>query len=430
MTGIILCINYFTKYNICSIIVNQFIQGKKMIEIFHHQKPIASFIKDNRNFIIDYKNFDIQNSMSLSLPNTQKIYLYDYRFPPFLESFLPEGYLYEIFKNILSKEYGRVDDYLIFSLLSSNIKSRLEFKSDLQNSVEFPKFDIDEILVNDTNDTFNNLLQTFLNKNAISGVQPKTIALLNDKEKLDTKEYIIKTWGDEYQDLALNEYFCLKAVQKSGVKTANVKLSNNNKFLIVEKFTLKSDGSFYGFEEILSLMDKNKDSKYDGSYEQIAKIIYSYTSNKKESMIAFYKTVAMNYLLKNGDAHLKNFGLLYEDDFKNIFYSPVYDVVNTVVYIHKDKPALMLDGKKIWHSKDTLIKFGQKSCLLSLSEAKKCYQECYDALVWAIDELKNYLIEHPDFKIGKMMLDSWKLSMKEKSIKELDDDTIRTWKNY
>ena len=92
-----------------------------MIEIFHHQKAVASFIKDNRNFIIDYKDFDIQNSIALSLPNTQKIYLYDYKFPPFLESFLPEGYLYEIFKNLLSKEYGKVDDYLIFSLLSSNI---------------------------------------------------------------------------------------------------------------------------------------------------------------------------------------------------------------------------------------------------------------------------------------------------------------------
>ncbi|MBZ4644395.1 MAG: hypothetical protein JG767_2004 [Deferribacteraceae bacterium] len=401
-----------------------------MIEIFHNQKAIASFFKDNRNFIIDYKDFDISNSIALSLPNTQKIYLYDYRFPPFLESFLPEGYLYEIFKNILSKEYGRVDDYLIFSLLCSNIQSRVQFQCNLQKSIDFPNFDIEEILSNDTNDTFNNLLQTFLNKNAISGVQPKTIALLKEKEKLDTKEYIIKTWGDEYQDLALNEYFCLKAVEKAGVKTANVKLSKNNKFLIVEKFTLKDDGSFYGFEEVLSLMDKNKESKYDGSYEQVAKIIYSYATNKRESMIAFYKTVVMNYLLKNGDAHLKNFGLLFDDDFKNIFYSPVYDVVNTVVYIHKDKPALMMDGKKIWHSKNTLIKFGQKSCLLSLSEAKKFYRDCFEALLWVINELEGYLTKNPDFKIGKMMLDSWKLSLKEESTKELSDDIIRTWKNY
>ncbi len=221
------------------------------------------------------------------MPNTQKIYLYDYRFPPFLESFLPEGYLYEIVKNILSKEYGKVDDYLMFSLLCPNIQSRVEFKSDLQKDLEFPAINIEEILENDTNDTFTKLVKTFLHKNAVSGVQPKTIALL--KEKFDTKEYIIKTWGEEYQDLALNEYFCLRAGQKAGVKTANVKLSKNKKFLLVEKFTLKKDGTFYGFEEVLSLMDKNRDNKYSGSYEQVAKIIYAYTTNKKESMIAFYR---------------------------------------------------------------------------------------------------------------------------------------------
>jgi len=197
----------------------------------------------------------------------------------------------------------------------------------------------------------------------------------------------------------------------------------------VEKFTLKEDGSFLGFEEVLSLMNKNKDSKYDGSYEQVAKIIYQYATNKKESIKSFYKTVVINYLLKNGDAHLKNFGMLFDDDFKNIFYSPAYDIVNTVVYIHKDKPALMLNGKKIWWAKDALMEFGQKNCLLSKKESHKYYDECFDALKWGINELENYL-KGNNFKIGKKMLDSWKLSLEEKAIKEIDIDTIRTWKNY
>jgi serine/threonine-protein kinase HipA len=401
-----------------------------MIDILHHEKKIASFIQDNKNFIIDYQNSEIKNSIALSLPNTQKIYLYDYKFPPFLESFLPEGYLYEIFKNILSKEYGRVDDYLIFSLLCENIQSRLQFQSDMTNGINFPTFDIDEILRDDTNDTFSKLLHIFLNKNSISGVQPKTIALLKEKEKLDTKEYIIKTWGKEYQDLAFNEYFCLRIAKKAGIQTAKNQLSRNNKFLIVEKFTLKDDGSFLGFEEIISLMGKNKENKYDGSYEQVAKIVYQYATNKKASIIAFYKTVIINYLLKNGDAHLKNFGLLYEDDFTNIFYSPVYDIVNTVAYIHKDKPALMLNGKKIWWAKEALVEFGCKSCLLSKSEALSYYGECFEALQWGIAELENYLKENKNFTIGKIMLESWKMSLEEKNMKEVDDDTVRTWRDY
>lgn len=410
--------------------VKNFTQGWQVIDIIHHGKKIASFIKDNRNFIIDYLNNELKNSIALSLPNTQKIYLYDYKFPPFLESFLPEGYLYEMFKNTLSKEYGKVDDFLIFSLLCANIQSRVQFHSELKNNIDFPALDIKEILNNDTNDTFNHLLRTFLNKNAISGVQPKTIALLKNKEKLDTKEYIIKTWGEEYQDLALNEYFCLSIAKKAGIKTAKNQLSKNNKFLIVEKFTIKDDGSFLGFEEILSLLGENKESKYDGSYEQIAKAIYQYTTNKKESMIAFYKTLILNYLLKNGDAHLKNFGLLYEDDFKNIFYSPVYDIVNTVAYIHKDKPALTLGGKKIWWAKDALVEFGCKSCLLSKSEALTYYDECFTALCWGIEELEKYVTQHNEFRIGKIMLDSWRLSIQEKIIKEIDDDTVRAWENY
>lgn len=46
-----------------------------MIEVVHNQNAIASFIKDNRNFIIDYKDFDIKNSISLSLPNTLTAWL-------------------------------------------------------------------------------------------------------------------------------------------------------------------------------------------------------------------------------------------------------------------------------------------------------------------------------------------------------------------
>ncbi len=264
--------------------------------------------------MLDYINFDLKNSISLSLPNSRKFYTWEYRFPPYFETFLPEGYLFEIFKNILTKEYGYMDDYLIFSLLSPNILSRVKFKSNFKN-IKFPSFDIDEILNNDTKDTFNYLLNTFLDKNSISGVQPKTIALVKDKDSLDLKEYIIKTWGDEFPYLAENEYFSLKAVQRAGVLIPNIKLSKNKKFLLVEKFIIDNN-EILGFEEVLSLMDKNRINKYQGSYEQVSKIILQFSTDKTTSMQQFFKTVVMNYLLKNGDAHLKNFGLLFNKTHK------------------------------------------------------------------------------------------------------------------
>lgn len=397
-----------------------------MIDIYHHENKIATLFKDDKKTVLNYQDNILKNSISLSLPNTQKIYLWEDRFSPYFESFLPEGYLFEIFKNLLTKEYGYIDDYLLFSILSPNIDGRIQYKSD-KKSVEFDFFNIENIINNDTKDTFNKLLNQFLDKNAISGVQPKTVALLKTKETIEAKEYIIKTWGDEYEYLAENEYLCLKAAKNAGIPIPNITLSKNKRFLIVEKFTHQKDG-IWGFEEALSLMDKNRINKYQGSYEQVAKVISSFVNDSGESLINFYKTIIMNYLLKNGDAHLKNFGLIFSDDFSSIKFAPAYDIVTTTAYIFKDKPALTLEGKKLWYGKKELITFGQKYCNLSLSNADKYYQECISTLEESIGDLEEYIAKNPHFKkIGKRMLDSWRSSLDQKTIKEIGIDTIRNW---
>ena len=398
-----------------------------MIKIKLQNNHIANFTQDDKSYLIDYVDRDVKNSISLSLPNTKKFYTYDYRFPPYFETFLPEGYLYEIFKNLLTKEYGYIDDYLIFSKLASNIKNRISFESDFEK-LDFDIIDLDNILQNDTQDTFSKLLHTFLDKNAISGVQPKTLAFLREKETLHIKEYIVKTWGDEYPNLAENEYFCLKALQYAGIKTVNMELSHNKKFLVVENFIFE-DKKIFGFEEILSLMDKNRDNKYDGSYEQVAKIIAQFTSNKKEALSEYFTIVVMNYLLKNGDAHLKNFGLLFSQDFSQIFLSPAYDIVNTTSYLFRDKPALMLGGKKLWHNRATLTRFGVKNCMLTNKEANNIYDRCEEALKETIVDVKAYIVKNPDFRtIGTRMCESFAISLENKAIKELPLELTRTWK--
>jgi serine/threonine-protein kinase HipA len=397
-----------------------------MVDIYIQNKLIAKFTQDKNSYLIDYQNLELQNSISLSLPNSKKFYTYEYNFPPFFETFLPEGYLYEIFKNLLTKEYGYIDDYLVFSKLAPNIQSRISFKSNF-SKLDFSFLNIENIVENDSNDTFKKLLNTFLNKNAISGVQPKTVALLKHKETLHIKEYIIKTWGDEYPNLAENEYFCLKACQKAGIEIPKITLSKNKKFLIVENFIFKEEETL-GFEEILSLQDKNRDNKYNGSYEKVAKSIYQFTTHKKESLAIYYKIVVMNYLLKNGDAHLKNFGLLFHSDFSKVWLSPAYDVVNTTSYIYQDKPALMMHGKKVWFNKESLVIFGIKHCLLTQKEADTFYEECVVAIKQSIIDIENYMLENQEFKtIGTRMIESFKISLNNQTIKELPLELIRTW---
>jgi len=397
------------------------IENQKVGELFFEkEKNQYGF-----NYIKDFK------PISLIMPYKNSTYIWKYKLHPIFDMNIPEGYLFEIFKNYLTKEYGYIDDFLVFSYLCTNIESRITYKSWF-SSEEFKSIDIDEVLHNDTPDTFEKILKTFLTRNAISGIQPKTLALLEDKSSLSTKEYIIKTWGDEYPQLALNEYFCLQSVEKAGVKIPSIKLSKNSKFLLVERFNYdRSLGIFMGFEEVLVLMGKNRDEKYSGSYEAVAKLIYAVTTNKTISMKSLYKTIVMSYLLKNGDAHLKNFGVLYDNEMKLISFAPAYDIVNTSVYIYKDRPALTMFGQKVWFGKKELLKFGVGCCYLSAADAKNSYEECINALKESIYDLEQYLHnkkESSDFQdIGNKMLDSWKFSLEEKKHKELPNEIIRNW---
>ena len=384
------------------------------------------FEKDSNNYIFNYIK-DYQ-PISLIMPYKNSSYIWKNKLHPIFDMNMPEGYLFEILKQYISKEYGYLDDFLVFSYLCGNIQSRLNFDSWLDKN-KFLSFDMDNILQNDSKDTFSKLVTTYLTKNAISGVQPKTLALLKDKENFTTKEYIIKTWGEEYNQLALNEYFCLKAVENLGVTIPKIRLSKNNKFLVIERFNYDNEkDKFLGFEEILTLLGKNKDEKYSGSYEQIAKVVYIVTTDKLNSMKNLFKIIVMNYLLKNGDAHLKNFGILYDEDIQNIWLSPAYDIVNTIVYFHKDRPALTMFGTKVWYGKKELVKFGIQNCYLSNKESDEIYTQCINALKLAIDKLKIYIKTNNEFKdMGQKILDSWELSLNQKTYKEIPIEIIRNW---
>ena len=400
---------------------------KIVVKVVNETAGELFYEKERNRFVFNY----IQKSapISLIMPYRVSSYVWKNKLHPIFDMNMPEGYLFEILKQYIAKEYGYIDDFLTFSYLCPNIQSRLTYESWCAKS-EVVSFHLDEILNNDSQDTFSKLVRTYLSKNAISGVQPKSLALLKDKESFSTKEYIVKTWGEEYSQLALNEYFCLKAVEKAGVSIANVQLSKNNRFLVVERFNYdREKEEFLGFEEILTLLGKNKEEKYSGSYESVARTIYSVTTNKLESMKSFFTVTVMNYLLKNGDAHLKNFGILYTNDLQKIYLAPAYDIVNTVVYYHKDRPALTMFGKKVWFGKKELVKFGVQECYLSKKEAEEIYEKCLVSLKETIDKMEAYLQTNSKFQnIGSKMIDTFKLSLDKKTYKELPDELIRTWK--
>jgi serine/threonine-protein kinase HipA len=348
----------------------------------------------DREYIFNYTH---NNPISLTMPYQKKSYLSHYNLHPIFDMSMPEGYLFSLLKNLLIKEYGEMNDFILFEHLSQSIEGYLSYQKDKSNGSTI-KFRLQDILEDEDENLFLRLVEQFLNQSAIAGVQPKVLAQLQDKATLSTKEYIVKSFSSEYPHLAENEFFCMKALSYANIRVPKFWLSKSKKLFVMEKFTYqKGSDSFYGFEEFCVLFGYTKEQKYRGSYEQIAKAINKISTNRKEDIKEFYKITVMNYLLKNGDAHLKNFGILYTSDKESRFLAPAYDVVNTVIYLPRDKPALMLGGKKVWWDRERVIEFGIEYAQLSPKEAEDEFDICIKAIKKIDQEIAQYIKANPRF---------------------------------
>ena len=90
-------------------------------------------------------------------------------------------------------------------------------------------------------------------------------------------------------------------------------------------------------------MGETSATKYQRDYGTMFEILSEFVGPNDEPALRHDLTLALvlNWLLGNGDAHLKNFGVLYRDDLE-VRLAPFYDCVATLPYLPEDVPALAL----------------------------------------------------------------------------------------
>ncbi|MEH0876400.1 HipA domain-containing protein [Pectobacterium cacticida] len=127
----------------------------------------------------------------------------------------------------------------------------------------------------------------------------------------------------------------------------------------MEQFDI-DDNHRLAMEDFGVLSGKSNEQKYMSSYEIGAKIVSFYTQNYSQIEL-YWRYVIFSCMVGNGDAHLKNFSLLYKQGREpELKLSPLYDVVNTKIYPTIDnKLALKLRKSKDFPNRDDLIKFAR-----------------------------------------------------------------------
>lgn len=363
------------------------------IKVFINKTDSGSLSLENEQYVFNYKE-SAKDVVSLTMPirsaswNSKKLH-------PIFQMNMPEGALKETIINHFSK-IQTMDDINLLKLIGPYMLGRVKFEK-IPNIDENLK--LDDILNTSSKNLFDELLERFAIRSGVSGVQPKLLLQAHDKTTMKFEHFIVKSWEKNYPNLALNEYFCMKACSYSGLPTPEFYISDDFTMFVMKRFDINND-KYLGFEDMCVLTARGTEQKYDGSYEECVRVIKDIISptKRKESLKIFFKAMIMNHLLKNGDGHLKNYGILYKNDFEDSYLAPIYDVITTTIYLKNDIPALRLSDGKLWWKEKTYKAFAKQSCGLSNSEYTSILNECKDAIIKTKKEIKQFQQEQPDVK--------------------------------
>jgi serine/threonine-protein kinase HipA len=348
-------------------------------------------------FVWRYNVTHRECELSLAMPIRAQTYNSNQPHPIFAMN-LPEGDQLHRLSKRFAKEFAKFDEMAILYIVGGDQIGRVELK--VEESKVRPKkatIGLSQVLKSKAHEgLFEYLTETFYDT-GISGVQPKVLipdadlvlpdlVLNKGRATAQASDLIVKTGGAEYENLSQNEYVCMLAAKRAGIEVPEFHLSDDGSLFIMRRFDLLEVGSKLGFEDFAVLGNASYDNagnyKYKGSYEGVSKLIGMYCSNNNahQQRQKYFEYLAISCMLRNGDAHLKNFGLLYSNpaDLTSVKLAPLFDVVTTSAYNFEDKRtgrvlsdrtlALKLNKSNTYPTRKELIAFGRDYCFVAKPE--------------------------------------------------------------
>jgi serine/threonine-protein kinase HipA len=361
-------------------------------------------------------------AISLTMPVRLASWDTPFGLAPIFEMNLPEGALRERLRLAFAKATGAFDELDLLSIVGRSQIGRLRYTRErdrLDEAVPFQS--VDEILASRRDGgLFRYLLERFATSSGVSGVQPKLLirdqgavamAGPGDRSGIRGATHIVKFWEPEYPELAANEYFCLQAARRCGLEVPCCRLADDGRALVIDRFDLRPDGGYHGFEDFCVLNARGTADKYRGSYE--TSILRRFQAFASGDVVAqdcerLFTLIVLNCALRNGDAHLKNFGVVYDGVDGTVRLAPVYDLVTTTAYIPTDTMALTLEGSTRWPGARRLQRLGETRGVGGPAAVRAILERVGDALAQTAPDIRRHMADRPGFaEVGERMLQAW-----------------------
>lgn len=192
--------------------------------------------------------------------------------------------------------------------------------------------------------------QKLAGKLSISGVQPKLSVQFDKKGGelivvTEGGEYILKSQTSAFPHIPENEQCCMDIAEKLEIDIPPhclLTLKDGSFAYVVKRFD-REGGEKYHQEDFAQILGMN--DKYKGSAEQIGRTLRGISSAPGLDGQLFFERIVFNFIVGNGDAHLKNYSILYKGG--DIRLAPAYDIVcSKLVIPEEEDSAIPLNGKR------------------------------------------------------------------------------------
>lgn len=190
-----------------------------------------------------------------------------------------------------------------------------------------------------------------------TGAQDKLIACVKDNRILlplygEPSTHIIKPPITEYPNSVFNEFFCMRLAEKIGFSapSCDIIYFDNIPYYCVKRYDRKEVSgkvSRLHQEDFCQLFSVDPEKKYEYDGGPTIPVCFNLIKRMHigiAGQIDFIRRIVFNFLIGNGDAHAKNFSVLYRE--KTTKLAPVYDLLCTEIYSNLSREFAMSIGKE------------------------------------------------------------------------------------
>ncbi len=338
----------------------------------HEQKVgILTHYAGGRNILTfdpEYRALQEQNRPTMTL--TQRInpdYLDNVlvssqRVPPVLSNLLPEGALRELLSETL--RIHPANEFPMLAWVGNNLPGAL-----IATPVPAGELPGWALSVRHRIEAVQIGVKGIMQKFSLAGIQMKFSTARRDERynisaEVGTDDWIVKTPSTLHRNVPENEYSAMKLAESIGVDIPEItlisldtldnlpaiQLPDEAHAYAIRRFDRSAGGRIHteDFAQVFEFFSRDKYGKTN--YEQIATVLYRYGADGLGDIQQMARRLLANILLANGDAHLKNWTLIYPDAV-NPELAPAYDIVSTLPYVPSETGiALNLGKQKNWYS--------------------------------------------------------------------------------